>query len=94
MNKVHLSSSYRKKFKVTWSFVIGYTINTNGLKGFDIPHNLPSHRNYSVCIKDPLQRSILMWKKELWRSAQNYLRNYNLDFVNGLLIVKCFHCTF
>jgi hypothetical protein len=69
-------------------FSIGYTINVKGRLGFETPHNIPERAGYYVCTKDPLERSLPMWKKSLWLKARQLLDLYDPVYAAGEYVVQ------
>jgi hypothetical protein len=71
-----------------YCFSIGYTINVQGKRGFETPHNIPERAGYYVCTKDPLERTLPRWKKSLWLKARELLNLYDPDFAAGEYVVQ------
>ena len=83
-----LQNTRGRTITANYCFLIEYTINVKGKRGFETPHNIPEKAGYHVCTKDPLERSLPRWKKSLWLKARELMNLYDPFFAAGEYVVQ------
>ena len=94
LDKAYFKGQYRDgtnkvRFSLDGSFLLGTgTCNALGARNFKTQHNIPSKAHKGVYLKPVEERRLPKWKKELYKTAIEIIKEVDKDYSEGEIVVN------